>query len=127
MTAINYKQVLEANADNTDLLAALVREVNAWNGALESYEVYDFDDDFFSMFFEGKPVEAARATFFGNIQNWMDEYIRFNGYGNLESLSSYQYDKELLAGADDIISEALGLIDGGSIDVDFELEGLGLA
>jgi len=53
-------------------------------------QIFEFEDDFFDMFFEGKPQEAARAVFFGNIQNWGDEYIKFNGYGNLESLSEYQ-------------------------------------
>lgn len=48
---------------------------------------YDFDDDFFNVYFNGNPMEAARATFFGNIQNWADPYIRFNAYGNLESMS----------------------------------------
>lgn len=51
--------------------------------------LYDFDEEFFEMAFGNDPIEAARATFFGNIQNWSDEYIRFNGYGNLESLSKY--------------------------------------
>ena len=52
--------------------------------------LYDFDEEFFEMAFENKGyMEVARATFFGNIQNWSDEYIRFNGYGNLESLSEY--------------------------------------
>lgn len=52
--------------------------------------VYDFDEEFFEMAFEGKePMEICRATFFGNITSWNDEYIRFNAYGNLESLSEY--------------------------------------
>ena len=52
--------------------------------------LYDFDEEFFEMAFEGKePMEICRATFFGNIESWSDEYIRFNAYGNLESLSEY--------------------------------------
>ena len=51
--------------------------------------LYDFDEEFFETAFGNDPIEAARATFFGDIQNWSDEYIRFNGYGNLESLSEY--------------------------------------
>jgi hypothetical protein len=107
----DYKTVLEANKDNTKLLRQLVQEVNSWDGSLDSYEVYDFDDDFFDTYFEGKPEEAARATFFGKIQNWMDDYIRFNGYGNLESVSEYQYNKELLSGADEIIDITLEVAD----------------
>lgn len=48
-----------------------------------------FDEEFFDTFFENKPMEAARATFFGNIENWADDYIKFNAYGNLESVSEY--------------------------------------
>jgi hypothetical protein len=120
----DYKTVLEDNKDNTQLLRQLVQEVNSWDGSLDSYAVYDFDDDFFDTYFEGKPEEAARATFFGKIQNWMDDYIRFNGYGNLESLSEYQYTQELVRGADEIISYALEVAD--HIDLEDILQACGL-
>lgn len=58
-------------------------------------EIFNFDDEFFEMFFNDRAEEAARAVFFGNIQNWGDEYIKFNGYGNLESLSEYQAVNEI--------------------------------
>ena len=45
-----------------------------------------FDEDFFEMAFSN-PMEAARATFFGKIESWCDEYIKFNAYGNLESMT----------------------------------------
>lgn len=53
--------------------------------------IYPFDEDFFSTFF-ASPAEAARATYFGDIRNWADEWIYFNGYGNLVSLADYQAD-----------------------------------
>ena len=53
-----------------------------------------FDEEFFDMAFSN-PMDAARATFFGNIKSWSDEYIRFNGYGNLESVSEYDVDEEI--------------------------------
>jgi len=56
-------------------------------------EVSDFDEDFFNTFFNGNPYEAARATHFGDV-NWSDPYIRFNAYGNLESLSDYDVQSE---------------------------------
>lgn len=115
---MNYKTILEENKDNADLMREIVQEVNSWDSSLDSYEVMEFDDDFFSTYFEGRPEEAARATFFGNIQNWMDDYIRFNGYGNLESLNSYQYEKELEEGADEIISRAVELHDEGHLELD---------
>lgn len=64
--------------------------------------LYDFDEEFFEMAFGNDPIEAARATFFGDIQNWSDEYIRFNGYGNLESLSEYDAVKVAEDHLDDI-------------------------
>lgn len=51
-----------------------------------------FDNEFFDIYFENNPYEAARATYFGNIQNWNDDYIRFNGYGNLETTHRIDYD-----------------------------------
>ena len=56
--------------------------------------IYDFDDEFFNMSFSS-PMEAARATFFGNIQSWGDEYIKFDAYGNLESLTEYDAIEEI--------------------------------
>jgi hypothetical protein len=56
--------------------------------------IYDFDNDFFDMSFSS-PMEAARATFFGNIKSWNDEYIKFDAYGNLESLSEYDVIEEI--------------------------------
>jgi len=50
-------------------------------------EIYIFDDEFFETFFYQKPMEAARATQFGSV-NWGYEYIRFDGCGNLESISN---------------------------------------
>ena len=60
-----------------------------------------FDDEFFKINFNN-PIDAARATFFGKIQNWSDEYIRFNGYGNLESFTDYDAEKEAEDYVDDI-------------------------
>lgn len=52
-------------------------------------EIYIFDDEFFEIFFDGKPMEICRATAYGNV-NFTDNYIKFNGYGNLESMNDYE-------------------------------------
>ena len=56
------------------------------------YELIDFSEpeDFFNTYFES-PHEAACATQFGNV-HWFDNYIYFNGYGNLETLYEIPYD-----------------------------------
>lgn len=67
-------------------------------------EVCEFNEEFFEIMFSS-PAEAARATFFGNIQNWLDEYIYFNGYGNLESMSKFDFKSEIEESADEIIEQ----------------------
>lgn len=59
----------------------------------ESY-IYDFDEDFFSEHFSDKPMEAARSVSFGEV-NWSDEYIKFNGYANLESIAKQSLDRHI--------------------------------
>ena len=62
--------------------------------------VNSFDEEFFTTYFND-PMEAARATFFGEIKSWSDEYIRLNVYGNLESLTEYDVLQEI----DDYLEE----------------------
>ena len=89
---LNEIKGLLLNDFNT--LEDAVRELNSWNACLDYLEVYSNDEEFFEMFFEGNPMEVARAIYYGDY-NYNDEYIKFNGYGNLESFSEYDY-KELL-------------------------------
>ena len=80
---------------------------------------YEFDDEFFSTYFTD-PMEAARATYFGKIQSWADPYIRFNAYGNLESMSENEVIDwcEYTAGELYDCEEALEILDWCGIDVD---------
>lgn len=56
------------------------------------YELIDFSDPeyFFNTYFSN-PYEAARATQFGKV-NWFDDYIKFDGYGNLQSVPYINFD-----------------------------------
>lgn len=102
---------------NVEMLKDMVNECNGWNDSLEEYYMYEFDEYFFKMFFNGNIIEAVRATFFGNIQNWYDEYIHFNAYGNLESMSSYEYDNMLDENKTEIIETALELYQEGHLNL----------
>lgn len=51
-------------------------------------EIYSNDDEFFEIFFSGKVIEAVRAISYGEY-NYSDAYVKFNGYGNLESFSHF--------------------------------------
>ena len=50
------------------------------------------DDEFWEIYFDDNPQEATRATYFGDIRNWNDPYIRFNAYGNLETTYKIDYE-----------------------------------
>lgn len=57
-----------------------VRETNC---GLEN-EIESNDEYFFNTFFEDKPMEAVRASFYGDFR-YNDDWVWFNVYGNLES------------------------------------------
>lgn len=90
--------------ENLDELKDVVREINAWNGSLEYLEIFENDQEFFDTFFHDNPMEAVRAASYGDY-NFMDQYVRFNGYGNLESLNEEDYEEELKLHIDEIIDE----------------------
>lgn len=100
---------------STDDLMTMVQEVNSWDGRLDYLEFYENDDDFFNLFFEGRPAEAVRASYYGDYR-YMDEYVRFNGYANLESLSDWDVEQELKESKMDIVEAYLD-IRGSSIDI----------
>lgn len=59
---------------------------------IEMNEWFDFDEEFFETFLHDKSsYEISRMTYFGKIQSWSDQYIRFNAYGNLESTDEIDY------------------------------------
>jgi hypothetical protein len=81
-------------------------KLNIYNNYCVEYrgsddEIFTFDEEFFEIFFTN-PIDAARAVFFGKIESWNDEYIRFDGYGNLESLSEYEAEGEIAYDLDSI-------------------------
>ena len=73
--------------NNEDVLISVVQELNGWNGCFDYLEFWEYDGDFFESFFENK-LDAVRATFYGDYK-FNDDYVRFNGFGNLESFSEY--------------------------------------
>ena len=95
-------------------LELMVREMNAWDGSFDNLAVYENDDEFFQIFFESKVMEAVRAVSYGDY-NYMEEYVRFNGYGNIESLTEYEWHQELKDEAEDIVEQYLEMVEEGSV------------
>ena len=88
------QKIIDYLLENTEELENVTREINSWDGSLDHLEAYPNDEDFFGTFFSHDVMKAVRAVHFGDY-NYNDEYVRFNGYGNLESFSHYEYINEL--------------------------------
>ena len=107
------------NLFNVEELMDMVNDVNSYDGSLEYLVAYEHDEDFYRDYYGNDPDGLARAIYYGGKYNYMDEYIRWNGYGNLETLNSYEYEKEILSDYEWIIENYKRLIDDGSIDDDY--------
>lgn len=105
------------NIDNLIEKASLVEEfddeLDMLEYILDNYSdreyhnllVFDDLDEMLQCCCDNDPLEAARMVYFGNIQFWNDDYFRFDGYGNIESLNQYQYEKELLDLKNELLQE----------------------
>ena len=64
--------------------------VERWNEYAREHdgdnEIFNNDEDFFNTFFDGKVLEAVRAISFGDYR-YNDDYIKFDGYANLETFN----------------------------------------
>ena len=95
-------EIKELLLNDVDTLRDAVNELNSWNNCLDYLIVYENDEEFFDMFFKGRPAEVARAIHYGDF-NYNDEYIKFNAYGNLETLSEYDYEELLKENVEEVI------------------------
>lgn len=110
-----YESIIEYLKNNVDTIKELVSECNSWDGSLEDYYYYENDEDFFQTFFYNKVEEAVRATYYGSY-NYMDAYVRFNAYGNLDSCSEYQLEQDLEDGVEEIFDRWFELYSDNNVD-----------
>ena len=103
---------------NEGELLNIVNEINSFNGSLDFLAYWENDEDFFNTFFVDNPMEVARATFYGDYK-YCDPYVRFNGYGNLESFDEYELIKECKYYIDEIVNSLLGCWE--ELDIDDQL------
>lgn len=111
---------------STENLIAMVQELNGWDDTFEHLEVFENGEQFFEDFFDGNVDGAVRAVCYGGY-NYIDDYVRFNGYGNLDTLSEYDYELELDNERDNIVDHYIKLVidgdlDNGYIELDNEIE-----
>ena len=97
--------VKEYLLENEDVLISVVQELNGWNGCLDWLEFWENDGYFFDCVFENK-LEIARAICYGDY-NYNDDYVRFNGYGILESFSEYDMIEKLKDDIEEIVENLI--------------------
>lgn len=92
---------IDSLIEKANLLEEFTDELDMLEYILDNYSDREYHnllvfDDLDEMLQGYDPSTVAGMVFFGNIQNFSDDYFRFNGYGNIESLNQWQYEKELL-------------------------------
>ena len=98
-------EIREYLLNNEETLLEVVSELNSWNGCLENLDFWENDEEFFNTFFDN-PMDAIRATYYGNY-NYNDDYVKFNGYGNIDSYSEYERIEEIKDNIDDIVENLI--------------------
>lgn len=96
--------------NDLDTLKDVVNELNGWNGCLDYLEVYENDEEFFNTFFKDRPAELARTIYYGDF-NYNDDYIKFNAYGNLETLDEYDYEELLKENIEEITENLIEYVE----------------
>lgn len=77
--------------------------VAAWNEYCNDNRYYDdlmyeFDEyNFNELFSNQSPFDVARNIFFGNIHSWIDDYLYFNGNGNICSCLAMSDDSPIMS------------------------------
>ena len=91
---------------NDTVLWQTVGEINCYNGSLDNFDYQENDEEFFNTYFYNKPMEAVRATSYGEY-NYTDEFVKFNVYGNLESASESDVTEEMQDSINEIIEQVI--------------------
>ena len=85
----------------------IARELNSYDGSYDDVVAYELNEYEFNDLFGGmKPMDIVNHAYYGNY-NPNHDYFRFDGYGNLNTLTERDYYEELTDYAEDIIYTAL--------------------
>ena len=102
----NYEEIKNDLLNHVDEIGDIIIEINSIDGSLDYLEYYENDEEFFNTYFYNNPTEAVRSAYYGDY-NYCDKYVRFNGYGNLESFNDYELEKEYKEYINEIVNALL--------------------
>lgn len=100
-----YNELLESIT--TEELNEMVQDCISYDGSFDDLDYQMNDEEFFEVYFKDK-MEVARAICYGNY-NYMDAYVKFNAYGNLESCDEWERNKDIEDRKEEIVDHYLEL------------------
>lgn len=109
---LNRNAILEfiSNKNNFEEIMDIIISINSYDESLSYLEYYYNDEDFFNIYFGINTLDAVRAVCFGDY-NYSDDFVRFNGYGNLESACQYEVMMKYDENKEDIADRIIELAD----------------
>lgn len=107
---VNNEDLLEQMVnwlrENPQSALGIARDINSYDGSLEELDYWENDEEFFNTYYPDKPMDAVRAACYGSY-NYMDDYVRIDVYGNLQSVSEMGLEEEVKAWAADILEQII--------------------
>ena len=97
----NYEEIKNYLLNHVDEIGDIITEINSIDNSLDFLEYWENDEEFFNTFFYNNPTEAFRSAYYGNY-NYCNNWVKFDGYGNLKSVDDYGLEKEYKDYIDDI-------------------------
>ena len=107
---MNMEKIKEFLLNNLEEIKNIIAEVNNWNGSLVGFEVFDNNEYFFNDIFYGSKYELVEKIANGSYRI-EDDLVRFDCYGDIESLNWHEYEEELKENINEIIEELIGCYD----------------
>ena len=102
----NYENIKNYLLNHIDEIGGIISDINSIDGSLDYLEYYENNEEFFNTFFYNNPTEAVRRSFYGD-DNYCDNWVKFDGYGNLKSVNDYELENEYRDYIDDITKSLL--------------------
>ena len=107
---MNIEKIKEFLLNNLEEIKNVIAEVYNWNGSLAGLEVFDNDEYFFNDIFYGSKYDLVEKIANGSYRI-EDDLVRFDCYGNIESLNRREYEEELKENIDEIIEKLVSCYD----------------
>lgn len=87
MTDLQEKAIKEFLEENVSERLSICKDINSYDGSMDFSESYNLEE----LCEMTKTADIVMAVIYGNVEGFFD-YVRYNAYGNLETV--YQSDLE---------------------------------